>query len=373
MLRVALILSIALSALPFGAAMPGPAAVLSDVRAAMVSPAVRSEATATVSAAARPPSPTASVAAQPSHAPMTVRGAVTTTQMADGVAAPPIPATSPTAPGAVAVDGGTGASIAQDAPTAQATVGVSGAIATPIPSAAPTATGTVAPALPPTALNRVEQIIATRGDHLLHHDITLVPSLHSFSWGLHGTEDNKTLPGGNNTVAPWLVVERDASQIDAGLDVRFNIRNIRCYSYQPSTHRWIQIYSGLPGWIVSSDLSTATGYVPITPTVDPDGSFSFDVPAERALHMASGQWWPTLSESGGILTTLEARLIGPDANGARIAVAPGADFRTGSDYASTNQAGFGHLGLLTPEWQTYDMLSSALTDDELRTDPPPVQ
>jgi hypothetical protein len=368
---------IALSALPFATALPGPAAVLSDVRAAMVSPAVRSGATATASAMTRTPSPTASVARQPSPAPMTATAVVTSTQTAVGGTGSPIPPASPTAPVAGVEDGGTGASIAQSTPTARATVGVTGATATPIPSAAPTATETVAPAVavapPPTALNGVEQIIATRGDNGLAHDITLVDPLPSNSWGRHGTEDNKSLPPGNNTVAPWLVVERDASQINANLDVRFNIRNIRCYSYQPSTHSWIKIYSGLPGWMVSSDPSTASGYVPITPTIESDGSYSFDVPAGRALHMSSGQWWPTLAQSDGILTTLEARLIGPGVAAAKIAVAPGADFRTNADYTTTNQSGFGHLGLLTQDWQTYHMLSSVLTDNEVRANPPPPQ
>jgi hypothetical protein len=377
MLRVALILLIALSALPFAAVVPGPAAVQSDVRAAMVSPAVRSEATATVSAAARPPSPTASVAAQPSHAPMTVRGAVTTTQLADGVAASPIPTASPTAPGAVAVDGGTGASIAQDAPTAQATVGVSGATATPIPSAAPTATGTVASALPvptpPTTLNSVEQIIATRGDHLLHHDINLPSPLGGYSFGQHGTEDNKSLPGGAGSVNLWLGVSRDVSQLDTALGVKVNIRNIRGYVYKASTRTWEQIFSGLPTWMVSVDNVPPFSYYDIAPTHEADGSYSFDVPPGRGLHMSSPAPGLAISEANGVLCIVEARLLGPDAVTAKLGMAAGADYRDGAGSGgSIQQSGFGQLGLLTGNWKAFDMLSSTLTDDQLRLNPPPM-
>ncbi len=312
MLRIALSVLIMLSALPFAATARR--ATLSDVRAAEVQ---RPAATSTAPPQARTPSPVPT----------------------------PTPARQPDTP--------------DNAPRPTS----------PPRSVAPPPTATDTPEPPPGT--GIDLVIATRGDHRLPHDITLDSSIRRYSWGKHGTEDNKALPDDNNTVAPWLVVQRDESQLDLDLDVRFNIRNIRCYSYQPSTGRWIEIYSGLPGWMVSSDLSTAGDYVPISPTVEGDGSYSFDIPTERALHMSSGVWQPEISESDGILTVVDARLIGSDVGEARIAVAPGADFRTGDDDRTTNQSGFGHLGLLTSQWTSYPMLSSALSDDEIRANPPP--
>ena len=33
-------------------------------------------------------------------------------------------------------------------------------------------------------------------------------------------------------------------------------------------------------------------------------------------------------------------------------------------------SGFGRIGLLTQQWSTYSMLSSVLTDDQVRANPP---
>lgn len=337
MVRVALVLIIAMSVLPFAATARRPTGALSEVRDAAVSPIARPEATATMVAPTAQPEVTATVTVTP-RARSAASGAP-----ADRTSEPAKNATETEMPSPGVPD------------SAPATT-------------APPATVTVTSQPVRTA---IEFIIATRGDHSLRHDISLVPTLDDLSWARHGTEDNKTLPAGNDTVAPWLVVERDASQIDTPLDVRFNIRNIRCYSYERSVGTWIEIYSGLPSWTVSSHVSTADGYIAIAPVVEVDGSYSFEVPIGRALHMASGLWQPRLSESDGILSIVDARIIGPDADKARFAVAAGADFRSGDDVHTTNQSGFGHLGLLTLRWQSYTMLSSVLTDEEIRSSPPP--
>jgi len=240
----------------------------------------------------------------------------------------------------------------------------------------PTATSTpVPPPATPAAstLNSVDRIIATRGNNLLHHEINL-PSMISFwSWGQHGTEDNPSLPPGAGSINAWLVVERDNSQLNTSLNVRVNVRNIRTYVYRASTRSWTLVYSGLPTWMVrTADPGTAGPYYDVAPQVEADGSYSFDMPVGAALHMASPAPGLRVSESNGVLTTVEARVIGPDASIAKLGMEAGADYRDSSG-GNIDQSGAGQFGLLTTYWRAFDMLSSTLSDAEVRLNPPPVQ
>ena len=222
-------------------------------------------------------------------------------------------------------------------------------------------------------LNSVDRIIATRGDNLLHHEINLPSMIAYWSWGQHGTEDNKSLPAGSGSVNAWLVVERDDSQLNTNLNVRVNVRNIRCYVYRASSGTWTQIYSGLPTWMVrTGDPGTAGPYYDIAPVVEADGSYSFAVPAGVALHMASPAPGGLVSEANGVLTTVEARLIGPDAGIAKLGMEAGADYRDRSG-GNIEQAVAGQFGLLTGSWRAFNMLSTTLTDAQVRLTPPPIK
>lgn len=226
-----------------------------------------------------------------------------------------------------------------------------------------------------TPLNTVDQVIATRGSNLLHHDINLPSPMSTWAWGQHGTESARSKQSDSGSVAPWLVMYRDASTINSATNVRFNVRRIALYNYQPSNSQWVKLHDGLPQWRVYSNPDTTSGYTDIVPTTESDGSYSFAIPAGMVLHMAAGPW-PTITEGNGVLAIVEARLLGSasDIAAAKAAVAAGSDYRaTGGGFSqgmSTpgyHEAGFGHFGLLTGEWKAYDMLSSTLTDAQFRT------
>jgi len=136
----------------------------------------------------------------------------------------------------------------------------------------------------------------------------------------------------------------------------------------------------LPQWSVSCNPDTTTGYTDIAPTVESDGSYSFALSAGRILHMAAGTW-PSISESDGVVAVVEARLLGTPtevaaATGGVAAGAdyraPGGDFSQGMDTPGYHASGFGQIGLLTQQWTTYSMLSTVLTDDQVRSNPPPL-
>lgn len=229
----------------------------------------------------------------------------------------------------------------------------------------------------PATLNSVERFIASRGDHGLRHEINLPAPLSGYSFGQQATEDNKSLPQGAATLNAWLAVQRDASQLNLEIDVKVNVRNMRCYAYQPSSATWIATSDGLPVWAVSFDYSGANdgngNWTDIAPTVEADGTLSYDVPVGRGLHMSSRAPGGPIQESGGVACTAEARLLGRDATIARLGMASGADYRDADgSQESIQQAGYGRLGLLTANWKAFDMLSSVLSDEQVRRNPPPV-
>ena len=225
----------------------------------------------------------------------------------------------------------------------------------------------------PPLLNSIDRVIATRGIHQLPHDITLPDPLPTWSWGHHATEDTPRIAPDSATVAAWLVVMRDASQLNAALAVRFNVRRIALRIHHDGT--WSKIYDGQPGWRVDTNPDTTSGYVDILPRTEADGSWSFDLPPGLALHMAMGPWPSAPQTTDGVLAIVEGRLLG-DASAvlaAKIGLAAGADYRgpgggfsQGMDTPGYYAAGFGQFRLLRGDWTASDMLSSVLTDAQIR-------
>lgn len=224
----------------------------------------------------------------------------------------------------------------------------------------------------------VDQIISWRGDHALQHEIALPSAIDYYTWGQHGTEDNKSLPSGSSTVNAWLVVERDNSQLNTALNVRVNIRNVRIYYHRPSDGSWVLVSSGLPNWMaLTTAPDTSGGYVDIQPIIESDGSYSFSVPLGGGLHMARGEWPPaSIAATDGIVAVVEARLVGnaADIAAAKIGMEAGADYRDAAGSGgSIRQSGAGRFGRLTADWRAFSMLSSTLSDAQVRANPPPVQ
>ena len=128
----------------------------------------------------------------------------------------------------------------------------------------------------PKPVGGVEQAIATRGDRRLPHQINLPPPLPTWAWGIHGTESNKVKPSDSSTIAPWLVVMPDASQIGGVGAVRFNLRRLALLNH--ASGAWRSIYDGLPQWRVQSNPDTTSGYQDVAPVREADGSYSFVLP-----------------------------------------------------------------------------------------------
>lgn len=225
--------------------------------------------------------------------------------------------------------------------------------------------------------NTVDHVIATRGNNKLYHDINLPSPINTWSWGLWGTEDSKIKQPDSGSVAPWLVMFRDATTINSATNARFNVRRLALYNYQPSNSTWVKTFDGLPQWRVISNPDTTSGYTDIAPTTESDGSYSFAIPTGKVLHMAAGPW-PSITEGNGVLAIVEARLLGTatDIAAAKAAVEAGADYRaTGGAFSGFSTPGYhaagsGHFDLLTGDWKAIDMLSSTLTDTQFRANHP---
>ncbi len=247
---------------------------------------------------------------------------------------------------------------------------------TPTP-VAPTATRTPTPgAATPTPSSgsqaiSLSQVIAWRGDHNPPHEVVLAdPMGCCYSWGQTSTEDTPAISG-SHTVNAWIVAFRSADQQNTTPDVRINIR--RLYAYVHTGGVWKKIYDGnLSGqWLASSNGDTSGDYQNITPTIEPDGTYSFVIPPNRALHMGSNAPGLLFNGSDAVVSIVEARLVGPGT--ATFGIAAGADFRDSSGNGSSiEQSCWGHLGLLTKEWRSLSCLSSSLSDAQILQDPPPI-
>jgi hypothetical protein len=264
---------------------------------------------------------------------------------------------------------------------------------TPTPTATrvpPTSTPTAATTATPTpggAINSVDQLIATRPDHAVPHEITFAPPVDCWwSWGCHGTEDTKFLEpasgpnGASGSANVWLFSAFDVSQFSAPPPVKLNVRRVAIWNHQPSNNQWVKLYDGLPMWYMNSNLS-ASVLTDTTRTIEADGSYSFPYVPDMGLHMV-GVWpWPQITEGDGIVTVVEARLLGTPADiaAAKVGMVAGADYRDsagllnqGFDSPGYYQSGYGQMELLTGSWKAFDMISSTLSDDQVRANPPPL-
>ncbi|MDO8336412.1 MAG: Ig-like domain-containing protein [Candidatus Saccharibacteria bacterium] len=217
--------------------------------------------------------------------------------------------------------------------------------------------------------NTLDQLINTRPDHANLHAVHLPLPMYDWTWGQHGTEDNKS--SSLRSVNLWLAMLYDQSNVGHVPNVKLNVR--RMYGYALNGSTWTKIYDGLPTWYVSTP-DTGGGYVDISPTRESDGSYSFTVPMNLMIHMSTPAPGLQISGSQGIVSVVEARLLGTAADiaASKLALSAGADYRDAAGSGgSIDQSGFGQGGLLTADWQAYDMISTTLTDAQIRSNPPP--
>ncbi|MCL5114016.1 MAG: hypothetical protein M1372_02495 [Patescibacteria group bacterium] len=228
--------------------------------------------------------------------------------------------------------------------------------------------------VPPAFINTIDQLIATRPDHANLHAVHLpdlpgYPMWSAYSWGKHGTEDNKT--HGSGSVNLWLAMLWDQSNLNRNPNVKINIR--RMYGYVLNNGTWTKIYDGLPTWYVST-VDTGCCYTDLVATHEADGSLSFVVPKNLMLHMSTPAPGLRISGSQAVVSVVEARLLGTavDIASSKLALSAGADYRDAAGNGSSIvQSGFGQGGQLTADWQPYNMISTNLTDAQIRANPPP--
>jgi hypothetical protein len=189
-----------------------------------------------------------------------------------------------------------------------------------------------------------------------------------YSWGQHSTEDTPSIAGAHSVNA-WIVAFRSASEQNTQPSVKVNVRRLAMWVYTGG--HWVKAFDGLPDWMASSNADTSGDYQDIQPTVEPDGSYSFTFPTNRALHFSQGAPGFQFNGATAVITIVEARLIGTGT--ANWGIAAGADFRdTSGSGSSIQQSCWGHLGLLTSSWRSLSCLSSSMTDAQILQNPPPI-
>ncbi len=215
----------------------------------------------------------------------------------------------------------------------------------------------------------IEEIIAKRGYHRLPHEARIADPMHrSYSWGRHATEDTPAIEG-PRSVNAWIVAFRSDAEQRSTPEARVNVRRLALWAF--TAGRWLKGDDGMPTWTVSSNPDTSGDYRRLQPKIESDGSRSFEFPVQRALHFSARAPGLQVEDTQAILTVVEARLLGPAAPD--WVIGSGADFRNpGGDNHSIRQSGFGHLGRLTSHWRSYPMLSSSLSDAEIRASGPPL-
>lgn len=175
---------------------------------------------------------------------------------------------------------------------------------------------------------------------------------------------------GTGSLNAWLVVERDASQISATSSARVAIRTVRMMVLVGGA--WRVGMNGSPGlsWMVTSNPETNGQYQDVGHNVEPDGSWSFAFPPNRALHFSqTSPGYVIPGTATGVAVLVEARVIG---NGTLWGLNAGADYKgaDGSCAAICGAAGIGPFGLLSSSYRWYAMLVTTLSDAQVRANPP---
>jgi hypothetical protein len=217
----------------------------------------------------------------------------------------------------------------------------------------------------PTAIaSLTELLIATRH---APDEIQLAAPMSGWSWCCGAVEYAKT---GTGSLNAWMVVERDGSQMGLTSNARVAIKSVRMMVLVDGV--WHIGMSGTPGlsWTVTSNIETNGEYVDVGHNVEPDGSWSFAFPPNRALHFSQvSPGYVIGGTATGVAVVVEARVIG----GSPLwGLAAGADYKDVRGFCSAicGAAGEGAFGLLTGSYRWYTMLVTTLTDAQVRALPP---
>jgi hypothetical protein len=208
-----------------------------------------------------------------------------------------------------------------------------------------------------------------------------VPSSWDFAQGPVITMGNNSQ--GWKAIEAWGVLYVPTSGNPA-TNTRVNIRNMQTYFLSKSTGKWLvlQNTSDPDGADYFEDFSGDSNF-PADVRTEPDGSISAKTSAGYVFHFyPSDRATINPSDIGGIVTTLEARLIvdnpakADDRSIAKFLVGSGADYYpalTGSWPGNATfdpGVGNGKLKFVDSAWRSFSMTTCTLA--QLKSSPPPV-
>lgn len=229
------------------------------------------------------------------------------------------------------------------------------------------------PAAPIPNVGLVEQLIFERGAHQVNHDIVLPkPHPDDYSWGRHAQEAGLSGTGSLNL---WIVANPDNSQVGRALNAYLAVKRCRLAWLVGTTWHYWEGAPGL-GWMVECNYTSADGYNDVFPnkTLSGDGAWAFKLPQTKGLHLSQnspGVLVPV--KATAVCSVVEARVIGPDAGLAKWGFNAGADWKDANgkcDGAICAPAGLGRFNLASTAYKTATMLASALSDANIRSNPP---
>ncbi len=247
-------------------------------------------------------------------------------------------------------------------------------VSMPTPAPGPTPTPASA-SVPQGSINSVDAIIndmTGEPDGRLHG----VPANYSWASCKGGTDDPNDSRG-FRAATSWGQLYEDAKGNPA-TSTRVQIRNIKTYVLSKRDNAWrlVQSSKDVGGSAFIENFSNNTNK-PADLRIESDGYQSVTAGNGYNFH-----FWPNASRAeidpgdmGGIFTTVQARVIGPDSSQAKYLLNMGGDWwidqNAGWDNFKTNGGiGGGRCKSVKPEWQSFNM--TTLSPEQIRKNPPPL-
>jgi hypothetical protein len=217
-----------------------------------------------------------------------------------------------------------------------------------------------------------------------------------WSWGSYPEIDNP--PNTSfQAVTAWGQIYADAAAIEPASGVRVEIKNMESYVWSLSQQTWIraQATTTVDGAHYLEDFGASTNNqnfsVPTDLRTEPDGGTSSGMVDGYNFHFwpSSGRANVPAFDIGGVFTTYQARLTGPNAASAKYLANVGGDwwvnltapYNFTGPAGNNNQIGEGRFMYLNTTWQAIDFYTGgpysaavrgAWTQMQLQASPPPL-
>jgi hypothetical protein len=185
----------------------------------------------------------------------------------------------------------------------------------------------------------------------------------SWPWAEQAQVDSRTNTGMAAMTAWGLVYPVAGAKEPATGTVRVEVKDIRTFIWSTSEHHWVlaQETTGVEGAMYREDFA-GNDSVPADARTEPDGGTSVSLVPGHNFH-----FWPVTGRAGvlpgdvaAVITTFEARLLGPTARRAKYVASAGGDWwlTTTAPFALTGPGGnndgigTGRFVALSPAWRT---------------------